>query len=200
MCKHWRAKRCRMGNDCNFAHSAEELREAPSLLATKLCFEFNAKGHCSKGHACTFAHGQDELRSMPVEAIRPAKRDQSGSKPMKIKARLAHVHSSNVQSMLDSLNPNVQKPAPIDACPKMEALQMKMNQLAALHSSLSLLRPPPGLEMEASRVQRLFDGSVADTDSLASTSYPSSPRDECGSEPKSPLMPFMPQRHDMIWL
>eukprot|EP00438_Fugacium_kawagutii_P023686 Skav218406 [mRNA] locus=scaffold1349:114995:115567:+ [translate_table: standard] len=176
MCKHWRAKRCRMGNDCNFAHSSEELRQAPSLLATKLCFEFQAKGHCSKGHACNFAHGQEELRSMPVEAISPAKRDQGGMRPMKIK---------------------VQKPAPIN--PNMETLQLKMNQLAALHSSLSLLRPPPGLEMEASKVSWL--GNVAGyTDSLASTSFPTTPRDECGSEPMSPLSPFMPQRNEMIWL
>lgn len=65
MCRYFRANRCHMGNECNFAHSPEELRKAPSLVGTKLCFQFSSKGQCSKGAACNFAHGKEELQSMP---------------------------------------------------------------------------------------------------------------------------------------
>ena len=51
-----------MGNDCNFAHSNEELRTT-DLTATKLCYGFTRYGHCNKGDTCTFAHGHKELRS-----------------------------------------------------------------------------------------------------------------------------------------
>lgn len=53
---------CLMGNDCNFAHSKQELRTT-DLTATKLCYGFTRFGHCSKGDTCTFAHGHNELRS-----------------------------------------------------------------------------------------------------------------------------------------
>ena len=43
MCKYWHSKRCRMGNECNFAHSREELRLAPSLRGTKLCFQLQGR-------------------------------------------------------------------------------------------------------------------------------------------------------------
>lgn len=46
MCKYWHSKRCHMGNECNFAHSSEELRSAPSLLNTKLCFQFHGWYGC----------------------------------------------------------------------------------------------------------------------------------------------------------
>ena len=52
---------------CPFAHSESELREAPSLKATGLCYEFARSGHCRRGEGCHFAHGQHELRSLPTQ-------------------------------------------------------------------------------------------------------------------------------------
>ena len=70
MCKYWASKRCFMGETCNFAHSEEELRPAPDLMATKLCFQFLSKGMCSKGYACTFAHSKKDLRPSPKNTYR----------------------------------------------------------------------------------------------------------------------------------
>mmetsp|Transcript_22101 Transcript_22101/g.36492 ORF Transcript_22101/g.36492 Transcript_22101/m.36492 type:complete len:116 (+) Transcript_22101:70-417(+) len=80
MCRYFRSNRCHMGNQCNFAHSSEELRKPPSLVGTKLCFQFSAKGQCSKGAACNFAHGKEELQSMPAEARRPVERGVDSTK------------------------------------------------------------------------------------------------------------------------
>jgi|OrbCnscriptome_FD_contig_21_16104578_length_627_multi_15_in_0_out_0_1 hypothetical protein len=66
MCKYWDARRCYDGNQCTFAHTSAELRDAPSLVRTQLCYQFR-KGQCSRGAACTFAHGQEELRPSSVE-------------------------------------------------------------------------------------------------------------------------------------
>lgn len=67
MCKHFGTKRCFMGNECNFAHSEEELRSRPNLAATGLCYQFMSKGHCRRGESCTFAHGKKELREIPED-------------------------------------------------------------------------------------------------------------------------------------
>jgi len=55
---------CIKGNSCTFAHSEEELREAPNLIKTKLCGPY-MKGYCKFGDRCCFAHGERELRSTP---------------------------------------------------------------------------------------------------------------------------------------
>ena len=68
-CKYWDAGRCYDGNQCTFAHTSAELRDAPSLLRTQLCYQFR-KGQCSRGAACTFAHGKEELRPSSVEVQR----------------------------------------------------------------------------------------------------------------------------------
>ncbi|CAJ1362781.1 unnamed protein product [Effrenium voratum] len=62
LCKYWSSNRCMMGESCNFAHSHQELRATPDLVATKLCFQWSSKGRCKKGSACTFAHGKHQLR------------------------------------------------------------------------------------------------------------------------------------------
>ena len=61
ICKYW-PRRCYNGYRCTFAHSSAELRDAPNLVRTELCYQFLSRGQCSKGAACTFAHGQEELR------------------------------------------------------------------------------------------------------------------------------------------
>lgn len=67
MCKHFSTQRCFMGNQCNFAHSEEELRSRPNLAATGLCYQFMSKGQCKRGESCTFAHGRKELREIPKD-------------------------------------------------------------------------------------------------------------------------------------
>ena len=65
ICKYWSSNRCKLGKDCNFAHSELELRDQPDLVATRLCFQYSSKGRCKKGDDCKFAHGKQELRSLP---------------------------------------------------------------------------------------------------------------------------------------
>ena len=126
MCRYFRANRCHLGNECNFAHTPEELRKAPSLVGTKLCFQFSSKGQCSKGAACNFAHGKEELQSMPVEARNPVGR-RGGRDPMKVKAT-KEVKAVEVQGPRDAC----------DAISKMHLLQMKMNQLESLSMRLAV--------------------------------------------------------------
>ena len=65
ICKYWSSNRCKLGQDCNFAHSEHELRDQPDLVGTRLCFQFSSKGRCKNGDNCKFAHGKDKLRSLP---------------------------------------------------------------------------------------------------------------------------------------
>jgi len=85
MCKHFRTKRCFMGNNCNFAHSEEELRVRPNLEGTGLCYQFMSKGHCKRGADCTFAHGKKELREIPedVQKHRDFEANELRKKPRK---------------------------------------------------------------------------------------------------------------------
>ena len=187
MCRYFRSNRCHMGNQCNFAHSSEELRKPPSLVGTKLCFQFSAKGQCSKGAACNFAHGKGELQSMPIEARSPVER-KGGMDPTKVKA--SKQMKAVVQGPSDAY----------DAISKMHLLQMKMNQLESLSMRLAV-RPPPGLEA-MNLPMSSFTGGLACMDSevrsMASTSFPSSPRvDESESEVFSPLPS---DRSEAFWL
>ncbi|PFH35143.1 zinc finger (CCCH type) motif-containing protein [Besnoitia besnoiti] len=62
MCQHVTAGRCRMGEQCRYAHSVEELRPAPQLDKTMICASVKAGKVCPRGAACTFAHSRGELR------------------------------------------------------------------------------------------------------------------------------------------
>eukprot|EP00930_Biecheleria_cincta_P055495 TRINITY_DN41815_c0_g1_i1.p1 TRINITY_DN41815_c0_g1~~TRINITY_DN41815_c0_g1_i1.p1 ORF type:complete len:228 (-),score=37.14 TRINITY_DN41815_c0_g1_i1:76-759(-) len=53
---------CNRGEDCNFAHSTEEVRKKPNFVKTRLCAEFMEVGKCKSGSDCSFAHGKSELR------------------------------------------------------------------------------------------------------------------------------------------
>jgi hypothetical protein len=61
MCSYHLAGRCTFGAQCFYAHSAEELNDAPDLKKTKLCTAWQ-EGSCTKAD-CGFAHGAKELRS-----------------------------------------------------------------------------------------------------------------------------------------
>ncbi|CAJ1376120.1 unnamed protein product [Effrenium voratum] len=73
LCKYWSSNRCMMGESCNFAHSHQELRATPDLVATKLCFQWSSKGRCKKGSACTFAHGKHQLRQPDEKKPNPTR-------------------------------------------------------------------------------------------------------------------------------
>eukprot|EP00929_Paragymnodinium_shiwhaense_P077807 TRINITY_DN40159_c0_g1_i1.p1 TRINITY_DN40159_c0_g1~~TRINITY_DN40159_c0_g1_i1.p1 ORF type:complete len:307 (+),score=46.65 TRINITY_DN40159_c0_g1_i1:210-1130(+) len=54
--------RCRNGEDCPYAHTADELRDRPNLAKTSVCRQWT-RGKCWKSSSeCRFAHGSSELR------------------------------------------------------------------------------------------------------------------------------------------
>jgi len=55
---------CLRGDQCNFAHSIEELQSAPNLVKTSICKAWE-RGTCKNGTGCRFAHGENELRMTP---------------------------------------------------------------------------------------------------------------------------------------
>lgn len=66
MCRFFTAGKCKSGNSCAFAHTAEELHVAPDLTKTSLCTAW-LNGDCSKSSKqCQFAHGAQELRMTPL--------------------------------------------------------------------------------------------------------------------------------------
>lgn len=69
MCVYYLQGRCKY-DDCSFAHSVHELKQAPSnLRKTKLCDLF-MMGHCYDKH-CNFAHSTDELKAKPRRTSSP---------------------------------------------------------------------------------------------------------------------------------
>jgi len=65
ICSFFQASRCSRGEDCKFAHSAEELESAPDLAKTCICLAWE-KGQCPDSAAeCRFAHGAHDLRHDP---------------------------------------------------------------------------------------------------------------------------------------
>lgn len=158
MCKYWASNRCTMGDACNFAHSDQELREQPDLVATKLCFQFMSKGRCNKGSQCTFAHGKKELRQVPQEESERKTR-LAKFEPMKINTQMAK--EANASSLAAPVSPSAPmsaaspmsaplsplSPAGPGSASQMRAVQSKLEQLVlSSGSSLALpFRPPPGL-------------------------------------------------------
>eukprot|EP00438_Fugacium_kawagutii_P008647 Skav201124 [mRNA] locus=scaffold4373:48211:48675:+ [translate_table: standard] len=119
-CKHRGLKHCN-GSECTFAQFRDqELREAPRLLGTQLCFQFRSEGRCSKGADCAFAHGKDELPS-PLHAGSP-------QQPQ------VEIH--------DALN-ICYIPEESDTYSKVQVLQMHMDQLQALYMRLASLLSSP---------------------------------------------------------
>ncbi|CAK9043779.1 mRNA decay activator protein ZFP36 (Tristetraprolin) (TTP) (Zinc finger protein 36) (Zfp-36) [Durusdinium trenchii] len=188
MCKHWRSNRCTMGQSCNFAHSAAELRAQPDLVATKLCFQFMSKGRCKKGDECTFAHGRKELRQAPPEEVpvveRPTLKPMKVNLPMPAGTGLKAVVSQLEELTFDALNPFSPMPDALSA----------FDVLSAFHPPPGLM-PPPGLGGYDSYVgggtgsipsEHIFAEKLV---SPASTSFPCSPRidDMYGSEPLSDI-------------
>ena len=69
MCVYYLQGRCKY-DDCSFAHSVHELKQAPSnLRKTKLCDLF-MMGHCFDAQ-CNFAHSTEELKAKPKRSASP---------------------------------------------------------------------------------------------------------------------------------
>lgn len=61
LCVFNKKNKCALGAYCPFAHTKEELQEAPDLTKTKLCYNFfRRRCHDTR---CKFAHGYSELRA-----------------------------------------------------------------------------------------------------------------------------------------
>jgi len=57
----WFPNRCRLGDECNWAHSKDELRSRIDLTGTRLCAALFKKGWCTDPN-CRYAHSREELR------------------------------------------------------------------------------------------------------------------------------------------
>ncbi|SBT37212.1 hypothetical protein, conserved [Plasmodium ovale wallikeri] len=62
LCPLHMENRCKEGNNCDYAHSIEDLRSIPDLKRTKLCYKL-LKGEKCFNKKCNYAHNQDELKS-----------------------------------------------------------------------------------------------------------------------------------------
>lgn len=67
------ASPCRNGQDCQFAHSIQELRK------TKICNDFKKGRECLRGSACIFAHGHEELYGFPWHTVPSSSASQTQS-------------------------------------------------------------------------------------------------------------------------
>ncbi|CAJ1456229.1 unnamed protein product, partial [Effrenium voratum] len=68
ICKYFLEGSCFKGDECSYAHGAEQLQApgpgaglpAESSFKTKMCL-YHLQGTCFKGEACTYAHSEEEL-------------------------------------------------------------------------------------------------------------------------------------------
>lgn len=62
ICSLYLSGKCHYGaSRCFYAHSVEELREAPQLVKTSLCSDFKRVGKCLLGDECKYAHSVAEM-------------------------------------------------------------------------------------------------------------------------------------------
>lgn len=65
LCRFHQRQRCKKGQACPFAHGTEELRQAPDLWKTSVCWAWE-RSTCSLAAAeCQYAHGASDLRPKP---------------------------------------------------------------------------------------------------------------------------------------
>ncbi|KAF9576783.1 hypothetical protein EC968_003290 [Mortierella alpina] len=62
---------CRYGDNCQFAHSAQELNHVNRhpRYKTQLCTSFQRQGYCKYNDRCTFIHHLEEARTPPSPSI-----------------------------------------------------------------------------------------------------------------------------------
>merc|ERR1719378_641426 len=63
LCIYFAQGMCTLGESCQFAHSASEIRAIPNLTKTQLCTKF-MNGYCPNKN-CNYAHGEAELVNPP---------------------------------------------------------------------------------------------------------------------------------------
>lgn len=61
MCKFYLRRACAKGENCQFAHSEQEIQPRPDLYKTRLCKAFMSQEGCRDAH-CRYSHGYTELR------------------------------------------------------------------------------------------------------------------------------------------
>jgi len=66
LCRFFQKGMCNRMADCHFAHTEEELRDAPDLSHTKLCRSLLNHGGCTDAH-CAFAHSKVALRHVATK-------------------------------------------------------------------------------------------------------------------------------------
>jgi len=68
MCGFYNAGECKYGDNCTYAHDANDLQVAPDLAKTTMCQDWQ-RGCCQKqAEDCPFAHGSEELQVTPAFA------------------------------------------------------------------------------------------------------------------------------------
>lgn len=175
MCAYYQQGTCEYGGACRFAHSKEELHVVPDLTKTRLCAKFmdgfgcndencnfahgmqelqsnnlfhkkslclwNEKGMCRNGKQCRFAHGMEELQkyqgATPDKAIMggqapAANQTQRGPKDVSDKRRPHKV----VSTLFNGKQGSMLKEADLVS--------------AQDDSSITIVRPPPGLTLPPS--------------------------------------------------
>ncbi len=112
MCVYFLQGKCRYDTNCTYAHSAEELKQAPSnLRKTKFCDLFML-GHCSDPE-CNFAHSTEELkpkpRRQPSAGPIVLSSDSPSSSPINTENRIASTEACarTILSMLIKMEPDV---------------------------------------------------------------------------------------------
>ncbi|KAH0477463.1 MAG: hypothetical protein KVP17_001641 [Porospora cf. gigantea B] len=90
MCPWFDAKRCFMGDRCNYAHSIEELRPKPDLSKTRLCVKA-LTGEVCHDSECRYAHEFHELQATDAFfKTKLCKFWQTGFCPSGVACRHAH--------------------------------------------------------------------------------------------------------------
>uniref|UniRef100_A0A0G4GWG6 C3H1-type domain-containing protein n=1 Tax=Chromera velia CCMP2878 TaxID=1169474 RepID=A0A0G4GWG6_9ALVE len=74
MCWHYPTGNCLLGDHCNFAHSADELRPKPDLRRLDMCAFAEQGLPCVRGTTCAFSHTEKELLEMRAEFYRVSKK------------------------------------------------------------------------------------------------------------------------------
>lgn len=69
-CKSYPYGMCWRGDNCNFAHTKDEIVEKPNFSKTILCKSVKFGSTCFKGNSCTFAHSIAELNPESPRSVR----------------------------------------------------------------------------------------------------------------------------------
>lgn len=123
MCKFYRNGKCIRGEECSFAHSAEQLQPRPNLFRTELCFPFAQTGSCWVGSACKFAHSTGELRPIGPFQARAVSRAATKRRAAEATARRARNGALQLQKEATDQRPSAEVGNAADLLQRLEVLQ-----------------------------------------------------------------------------